>query len=391
MLIPLGTDHRLRRPSVVTPALVAVTVLAFVAQEAIAVLDPDLSTRLLDACMVVGGERFRWWQLITSAFLHGGFMHLAGNMLFLWVFGPPVEDRFGRLGFLAFYLAGAAASGGVHALLEFQDFGNGARVYVPALGASGAISAVTGAFLVLFPMTVVRVLLFFFIIGRYMIPAWWFIGFQIVWNFVGPDDNVAYKAHLAGYAFGFVLSLVLLWAKVFPREPYDLLTLGRQAHRRRQFREAHAHQESQQARRAARAAHSAPNPQADRAAAARLVVANRLDLDDGEGAGEAYVRLLKEYGADAARVTLSPKRQNRVADELFRSGDYVNAASAYSIYLDAFGEDTDAGRVRLMLGLIYARYLNNPVEARPLLERASSDLSLGDDRALAEEVLEELG
>lgn len=414
MLIPLGTDRPLRRPAVLTPALVVCTVLAHLALEALAAIDPTLHDRVLASLWIVGGEGFRPWALVTSAFVHGGFLHLLGNMLFLWVFGPCVEDRFGRGGFLAFYLLAAAASGGLHAAFERVSaidalspeqvalLGEAGRsqlaalppVYVPAVGASGAIAAITGAFLVLFPMTHVRVFVFFFFIGRWAMPAWWFIGFQLFWNFLGQargGGDVAYLAHLGGYAFGVGLSALLLALGVFPREPYDLFTLGRQAHRRRQFREAHAGAAHERDRAARRLARAEPDPRADRAAAARLVVANRLDLSDGPGAAEAYLRLLSEFGAEPARVTLSPARQNQVADELFRAADHANAAAAYKLYLDAYGDQPGVARVRLMLGIIYARYLNSPIDACPLLRLAAHDVALGDDRELAQQILEELG
>src|SRR5262249_20133954 len=152
--------------------------------------------------LLVGGAHFRPWTLVTHAFLHAGWLHLLGNMVFLWVFGPNVEDRFTRIGVLIFYLVGGAAAGGAHALLEAS----------PALGAGGAIAAVTGAYIVLFPRTLIKCIVFLIIIGIFQIPAWIFIVLAIAKDMVWvglPTDNVARFAHLGGYAFGMMVSLFL--------------------------------------------------------------------------------------------------------------------------------------------------------------------------------------
>jgi membrane associated rhomboid family serine protease len=162
-------------------------------------------------------------------------MHIAGNMLFLWVFGRPVEDRFGKAGF-----CDSVPFGG-------DRIGTGARLassQAPAIGASGAVSAVTGAFLVLFPKTRIRVLWFMILISLMMAPAWFFIGLQIAWNIIaattGRAGNVAVVAHLAGYAFGFAVAFALLSLGADParalRPVLDLET----GKRRREFRAAAA-------------------------------------------------------------------------------------------------------------------------------------------------------
>src|SRR3954467_15693040 len=215
MLIPLGTDRSLRRPTTVNLALVGLNVALFVAGQLLERIDPKLFATIQEHLLLDPG-RFRWWNLITYAFLHAGFMHLLGNMVFLWVFGPNVEDRFGRVGYAAFYLVGAAIAGGLHCLFEPR----------PVLGASGAVAAVTGAYLVLFPHTRIKTLVLFFMIGIYEIPSWWIIGGQIAWNLfaegAGMQGKVAVLAHLAGYAWGVTLSMLLLATGILKREPYDL-------------------------------------------------------------------------------------------------------------------------------------------------------------------------
>ena len=150
--------------------------------------------------------------LVTSTFLHGGWMHLIGNMLFLHVFGDNLVDALGRFGFLLFYLVGGVGAG----LCQWAaDPLSG----IPTVGASGAIAAVMGGYLLLFPKARVDVLIFIiFIIRIIPIPAWivlaiWFV-FQILGGFEANADmgGVAYWAHVGGFAIGFVM-MVPAWLK----------------------------------------------------------------------------------------------------------------------------------------------------------------------------------
>jgi len=143
--------------------------------------------------------------LLTSMFMHAGWMHIIGNMVFLWAFGPAIEDAMGHAGFLFFYM-----SGGVLAMLALV-LGDPSS-HIPSLGASGAIAAVMGAFIVTFPRDRIRTLLWFLIFFRVTyIPAIFLIGFWFlmqVLNFGVVTDvqtgGVAYLAHIAGFLFGAV-------------------------------------------------------------------------------------------------------------------------------------------------------------------------------------------
>ncbi|MBP1806230.1 membrane associated rhomboid family serine protease [Rubellimicrobium aerolatum] len=150
--------------------------------------------------------------LVTSTFLHGGWMHLIGNMLFLHIFGDNLEDALGRLGFLAFYLLGGIGAG-------LCQWASGPLSPIPTVGASGAIAAVMGGYLLLFPKARVDVLIFIIIIIRIIpVPAWillilW-LGLQVVGG-VGADPltgGVAYWAHAGGFLIGFVM-MVPAWAR----------------------------------------------------------------------------------------------------------------------------------------------------------------------------------
>ncbi|MBI5765143.1 MAG: rhomboid family intramembrane serine protease [Planctomycetes bacterium] len=152
-----------------------------------------------------------WINLITCMFLHGGWMHLIGNMVFLWVFGNNIEDKLGPALFLFFYLASGIAGSLAHA---YVDPG-----VVPLVGASGAISGVLGGYILLFPharvLAVVPLGWYWFTIK---LPAWAFLGVYYLsqnifgalrGSFMGDDSNVAYLAHLGGFAVGAGLIFLL--------------------------------------------------------------------------------------------------------------------------------------------------------------------------------------
>ncbi|QYU67860.1 rhomboid family intramembrane serine protease [Leptolyngbya sp. 15MV] len=322
-----------------------------------------------------------WWTFLTYAFLHGGFLHLLGNMLTLWVFGPNIEDRFGRLGYVILYFAGAVAAGLVHSAVERSG----------VVGASGAIAAVTGAFMVLFPWTNVKVFCFFIVIGVFAVPALWFIGVRVAYDFIltgsGLSGRVATAAHLGGYGLGFGVALLLLWARIVPREPYDLFTTFRQAARRRQFHEAGFRRERQ--RQAQRSAIS--EAQRDQIAAARAEVSSAVADGDFPRAAAAYRRLLDRHGSDLGVALLSRRAHYELANGLFRLGDHSLAATAYDLFLRGYPADPETPEVRLMLGLLLTRYLNDPVRAKVELSAATERLPEGPQRDLARELLAELG
>jgi membrane associated rhomboid family serine protease len=159
----------------------------------------------------LAGQGFE--TVVTSMFLHGGWMHLAGNMLFLWVFGDNLEDQMGHGLFAAFYLAGGAVAGAAQVVSEPSSL-------VPMVGASGAIAAVLGGYLLLFPKARVDVFIFLLIYVRVLpVPAWivlgiWF-GTQVFSGVTTPagGGGVAYWAHAGGFIMGLGLALPLWLAR----------------------------------------------------------------------------------------------------------------------------------------------------------------------------------
>jgi hypothetical protein len=151
-------------------------------------------------------------------FLHGGWMHIIGNMWFLWIFGDNVEDRFGHALYFLFYIACGLAAGLTHALLNWGST-------IPTVGASGAISGVLGAYMVFFPrsriVTLVPLIFFWFTV---QLPAFFFVGYWIVLQFLGgltqssrSTGGTAWFAHIGGFALGFILAKLLAPR---PQSPY---------------------------------------------------------------------------------------------------------------------------------------------------------------------------
>jgi membrane associated rhomboid family serine protease len=141
--------------------------------------------------------------VVTSMFLHGGLLHLAGNMLFLWIFGNNIEDRLGHLRYLAFYLAAGVVATLAHIAVQPDST-------VPVVGASGAIAGVMGAYLVWFPKARVTTLFIFFVILFRQVQARWVLGIWFLSQFlVNPNDGVAWMAHVGGFVFGALVALLV--------------------------------------------------------------------------------------------------------------------------------------------------------------------------------------
>jgi len=155
---------------------------------------------------VPGEQPSAWLTLLTSMFLHGGILHLAGNMLFLWIFGGNVEDAMARWRYVLFYLLGGLAAIGLQIAIDPEST-------VPTVGASGAIAAVLGGYILLYPRArVVTVVFIVFLFTLIELPAWlmlglWFLEQAVVGagqlaNPTGGGGGVAYFAHIGGFAFG---------------------------------------------------------------------------------------------------------------------------------------------------------------------------------------------
>jgi membrane associated rhomboid family serine protease len=209
-LIPIKDENPTQRIPYVTVTLMALNVLVYVYQLILPAegefillhqygLVPAWLTGLSDV-QLPGDWLPRVTTLISYAFVHGGFMHLAGNMLYLWIFGNNIEDVLGPVRFLAFYLLG-----GVLAALAQVATGPGSTL--PMVGASGAIASVLGAYLILFPRANVVVLIWFFFFVRLIrVPAILMLGLWFLIQVLGAGGpGVAWMAHIGGFVAGLLL------------------------------------------------------------------------------------------------------------------------------------------------------------------------------------------
>lgn len=214
-MIPLRDNVPSRRYPIVTIVLIALNFLAFLYE--VSLTEPQ-QVRLFYACgmvpirllhpEVVPGLPF-FLTLFTSLFLHGGLLHLLGNMLFLWIFGDNVEDRLGHFPFLLFYLGGGVVANIVQFLISPLS-------KMPVIGASGAIAAVMGAYFVLFPFARISSVVFIFLFFTIMeIPAVLYLFFWFFWQvleglfilpFAGDVGGVAFWAHIGGFVFGYLIA-----------------------------------------------------------------------------------------------------------------------------------------------------------------------------------------
>ncbi len=208
-MIPLRDLNPIRRVPIATIALIAVNALVFLYQS-------SLSPRAFDTFVfrfgatpaaITGDFGAHAYTLVTAMFLHGDWLHVGSNMLYLWVFGNNIEDRLGLIRFVVFYfITGFAAAGAQIAI--------GPRSEIPMIGASGAIAGVLGAYLVLYPSTRVQTLILFFPFIRIVeisavwLLGWWFL-LQVLYGFgslaVTQMGGVAFFAHIGGFAAGWLL------------------------------------------------------------------------------------------------------------------------------------------------------------------------------------------
>jgi len=213
-MIPLRSSERIYSPTPVTAALIGINVLIFIYQFA---LSPGALNRLVLNWGIVP-DQLNLMSLVTSMFLHGGWSHLLGNMLFLWVFGRNLEDLIGSERFVAFYLLSGVAAAIVHVIANPYS-------RVPTIGASGAIAAVMGAYLIKFSRSYIDTLVWFIFVTRISVPAPYFLIYWFVIQFfngvtsLGDVDysggGVAWFAHIGGFVAG--IGLIKLFKEKRPK------------------------------------------------------------------------------------------------------------------------------------------------------------------------------
>lgn len=374
MLLPIGTDVRLHSPPVGNWLIIALNVVIYIVADGMSNVAVQAAIPPLHAGVPALHE------YITYQFRHGDIAHLLGNMIFLWIFGNAVCDRMGSLSYVIFYLAAGVSAG-----VTFAAFSNNDIV-----GASGAIAAVTTAFLVFYPRVHITLLLWFFIVTTLQLPAMTVIVLKIIlWdNIVAPAldrgmaTNVAYTAHLGGYVFGFLVPMGLLAARALPRNQFDLLAIVNRW-RRRSGLTAEVSFEPPRAARPITVSEIASRPLDTTAIPPALQlredIRDRMAERDMDEAARLYERMLQLD----PRMVLPRDRQLEMAKYLAQSGRYAQAVRAFEAYLAAYPGSADLGRVELFTGLLYSRYLADFGRAAAHLRQALDGLTSASEREMA--------
>lgn len=210
-MFPLYDENRSRTKPYVTWILIIVNVIVFIWQFNRGLLENSyaswLDIRTYGAIPNNIMNVDRLYTLLTSIFMHGGISHIVGNMLYLFIFGDNIEDRFGHIKYLVIYLVFGVIAGLTHSWFSIGD-----DLYIPAIGASGAISGVLGAYVLLYPRAKVATIIFLGYFGRIIkIPSIFMLGFwfimQFLYSFLDPYSNVAYWAHIGGFIIGFIVAI----------------------------------------------------------------------------------------------------------------------------------------------------------------------------------------
>jgi membrane associated rhomboid family serine protease len=375
MIIPLRTDSPLRHTPYMNWGIIGVNVMVF------------LYTQYVNPAIVphfeLNPRHPELYQFITYAFIHAGWMHIAGNMLFLYIFGNNVNDKLGDFGYLGYYLAGAVFAGVLYSIVPNQ--------VVPVVGASGAIAAVTGAYLVLFPRSNVTVLFFLYIIGQYEISALWLIGIFFafdIWSNFTSSDGVAHVAHIGGSLFGFCTCLLLLYVRLIPRDQFDFLAIIQRWNKRRQYRDlvTSGYNPFNYTQPVTTARPAPPDPKVIQISGMRSEISGALDDRDLDTAARIYLELQQI----APGQVLARQAQLDVANHLAAARLYPEAAQAYELFIATYPKYEQIEQVELMLGLIYARYLSQYDRARQYLNRALKHLHGHKEIELAKSELEHI-
>ncbi|CAN5417042.1 hypothetical protein BH10PLA1_BH10PLA1_14110 [soil metagenome] len=360
MIVPIRTDSRLRTTPYMNWGLILANIIMFAVQRTVPAVDG----------WVLNPRDPHWWNYISYAFLHADPWHIAGNMVFLYAFGNNVNDKMGNIAYLGFYLAGAVFAGAGHAMTSTS----------PVLGASGAVSAVTGAYLVLFPRSNVTLFYFFIFFGMIEVPGLYLVIIfflqDLLFGLAGlthsAGGGTAYLAHVTGTLFGFTSCLILLWVRLLPRDQFDIVALLDRWNRRRQYRDVVAsgynpfgYVNNEKAK-----SPSPPTERESHISELRMSIANAIGSHELERAVQLFLELKT---LDPGQV-LSRQAQLDIANQLAAQQLYLQAAEAYEQFIRAYPKFEQMEQVELMLGLIYARYLHQYVRAQQCLVRALAKL-----------------
>jgi len=393
MLLPIRTNIAIRKTPYANYALIGVNILIFlITYHPHFRYSPQFGKiheplRVWAEQFILTPNRPFIWQFVTYAFLHGSFMHIFGNMFFLYLFGNPVNSKLGHIAYISFYLAGAVFSAVGHSLFNQS----------PVLGASGAVAAITGAYLVLFPRSIITVIYWFFFIGTFELPAFFFIGFKLIVidNVVSRTiPNVAYDAHLAGYFFGIGSLLIIFALGILQSDYTDLYFTFKQFRRRRIYRDAVSDGydpfTGRRPRKRIRVKTLKQTPEEKRKQQQILDLRNEiLSLLASKNLGSAAEKYLQLIQLDPDHV-LPRQHLLDIANQLTSAGKWQQSADAYEKYLKHYKNSEYAEQVELMLGILYSKYLNNPQKAIDYFRSAKDKIIDPDQKKLCQKELDKL-
>jgi membrane associated rhomboid family serine protease len=357
LILPIRTESAVRRRPLVNHALIVANLFIFLFFYTLA-SNPRVQA-LQTEVLAFHADRPQLHQFLSYQFLHADPGHLLANMLFLWVFGNSVNSKMRDLPYLLFYLAGGI----------FAAWGHAMATPGPSrlIGASGAIAAVTTAYLALFPRSHVTVLVWFVIFIQFFeVPAMIVIGLKIiVWDnivapTIGQQGSVAHSAHLAGYLFGFLGALGMLFLRAIPRDQFDMLALWRRWQRRRELAVAFQRPDAMPSESigptfaGANASASQPDrPEPDRAGDLRGQIADALRKRSRDEAARLYEQLV----ALDPQSCLPERDQLEIGREFYNSSRFPLAAAAFERFVERYGQSAEVPDVLMLLGIIYARDL----------------------------------
>jgi membrane associated rhomboid family serine protease len=222
-MIPLRDANPSSHRPVVTYGLIGLNVLVYLYQWTLAGAErlmPFFDTWAIIPAQLTTQFSSEFFTLFTAIFLHGSWLHLIGNMLYLWIFGDNIEDRLGSARYILFYLTGGLVATAAQVMIDPSST-------VPNIGASGAIAAVLGGYLVLYPRARVTTLVFRFVtqVPAYIVLGFWFVlqlfqGVGSLGTMTSQSGGVAFFAHVGGFVAGLVLIRPLLWGARAETESY---------------------------------------------------------------------------------------------------------------------------------------------------------------------------
>ena len=380
IVMPIGDEAELERTPFVNITLIGINAVVFFFVNAMS-NDAEIA-RVFNQYGLIPA-RLEWYQFITCMFLHGDFMHIVGNMIFLFIFGDNVEERLGHLGYVFFYLVSGIGASAFYVFLTGNSM-------IPCVGASGAIFGVVAAFAILSPHVRVRMLWWWWIRGgTFLISAKFLVAFwvveQLVYYYVtaGFGGGIAYAAHLGGALFGALVAIgVRIWGKPPPAEvgwgaeafdrdvagsawmppPPDIAPLRRRepAPAASGVLAASPTFEDHPRRRSGSPTHADRSSMSDSDA-----VLDAIDANEVEAAIAIYSR-----HATRSNEALDAPAQAAIAAAFFERAEFVDALNAYRSYLRTHPVGPDSASAKFRAGVILSRRMKQRPEGKKLLLQA---------------------